>query len=435
MQSMIQTPDSLLDAVVGVLTDKDGEVVVSTWFRNARAVTVKNDKLYISVPTEMERGVLKEKFTGIVSEILKDIDVSGRSLRPEFITEEEALGISQNASGGYSSKYTFENYIVGPSNRYAHAAATAVAQGEGSEYNPLFIYGPPGLGKTHLLFAIAGAVKKRLPSANVVYAKSEELLNELVSAIKTGRSDFREKYRTADFLLVDDVQFFVGKGSLQEEFFNIFNTLHEKGNFIVLTADKPPRDLALVERLVSRFEMGLAVGIDTPELETRMAMVDDKSRAIGLVLSPEIIDYIASNITNNVRELEGAVHKIKARSSLIDCTIDLPMVQEALRDLIKERPGLHPTPQLILSETAIYYSIPEEKILSKDNSQHVSNARQVACYLMKEMTEMSFPAIASFMNRNHSSIIYSTNTVRKKIEDDSYFESEIKEIRQTIENK
>ena len=434
MQSLIQSPDSLLDAVINVLNDTLGEIIVSSWFRNARALIVKDDKLYISVPTTMECGVLKEKFTDNVAEILKDI--SGRNLTPEYMTEAEALSFSRKATVSYSSKYTFDNFIVGPSNRFAHAAATAVSQDEGSDYNPLFIYGPPGLGKTHLLFAIAAAVKKRHPSANVVYVKSEDILNDLVAMIKTGRSDFHDKYRNADFLLVDDVQFFVGKGNLQEEFFHIFNKLHEAGKQIVLTADKPPRDLALVERLVSRFEMGLPVGIDTPELETRMAMVDDKSRAIGLILSPDIVEYIASSITNNVRELEGAIHKIKARSSLIGAKIDLPMVQDALRDLIKERPGLHPTPQLILSETANYYNLTEDKILSKDNSAHVSNARQVACYLMKEMIDMSFPAIGSFMNhRNHSSIIYSTNTVKKKLNEDPFFATEIKEIRQTIENK
>lgn len=433
MQQTMQSPDSLLDAVVSVLSDRLGEIVVSSWFRNARALLVKDDALYISVPTTIECNTLKSRFTDNVAEILKDI--SGRDLRPEYMTEEESIGFSQSQSASYSSKYTFDNFIVGPSNMYAHAAAMAISNDDSTEYNPLFIYGPPGLGKTHLLFSISGAVKKRHPSASVVYVKSEDLLNEFIDAIKTGRNDFHRKYRSADYLLVDDVQFFVGKGSLQEEFFHIFNKLHEEGKQIILTADKPPRDIALAERLVSRFEMGLIVGIDTPELETRMAMVDKKSRAIGLVLQPDIIDYIASSITNNVRELEGAVLSIKARYTLIGSNITLSMVQESLRDLIKERPGLHPTPQLILTETANFYSITEEKILSKDNSSHVSTARQVACYLMKNMIDMSFPAIGSFMNRNHTTIIYAANTVKKKIEEDPAFAADVKEIRQTIENK
>ena len=430
----MQTPDSLLDAVVSELSNRLGDVVVSTWFRSARTVLVKDNVLYIAVPTTVERDTLKLRFTENVAEILKDI--SGKPIRPEYMTEEESLNFSRAHTESYYARYSFENFIVGPSNKFAHAASAAVSEAESSNYNPLFIYGPPGLGKTHLLFAIAGAVKKRHPNANVVYIKTETMINELIAAVRTNLFDeFRAKYRNADFLLVDDVQFLVGKAQLQEEFFNTFNHLHEAGKQIVLTADKPPRDIAIAERLQSRFEMGLLAGIESPDLETRIAMVDEKSRALGIVLKPEIVEYIASSITNNVREIEGAVLKIKAMHNFLGAELNLQMVQTAISDLIKARPGLHPTPKLILSETASYYNVPEEKLLSQDRSKEITAPRQIACYLMKEMIDMSFPAIGSFMGLHHTTVMYGVSTVAKKINEDHAFASEIKELRQSIENK
>ncbi len=430
----MQTPDSLLDAVVSELSSRLGDVVVSAWFRNARAVLVKDNVLYIAVPTTVERDTLKLRFTENAAQILKDI--SGSPIRPEYMTEEESLSFSRANTESYYARYSFENFIVGPSNKFAHAASAAVSEAESSSYNPLFIYGPPGLGKTHLLFAIAGAVKKRHPNANVVYIKTETMINELIAAVRTNLFDeFRAKYRNADFLLVDDVQFLVGKAQLQEEFFNTFNHLHEAGKQIVLTADKPPRDIAIAERLQSRFEMGLIAGIESPDFETRIAMVDEKSRALGIVLKPEIVEYIASSITNNVREIEGAVLKIKAMHNFLGAELNLQMVQSAISDLIKARPGLHPTPKLILSETASYYNVTEEKLLSADRSKEITAPRQVACYLMKEMIDMSFPAIGSFMGLHHTTVMYGVKIIEKRINEDHAFATEIKELRQSIENK
>ena len=435
----MQTPDSLLDAAVQILTEQEGELVVSTFFRNARALAIKDDSLIISVPTEMERNLMREKFTAKVSIILTDI--AGKLMHPHFLSKSEAYDWKRANTTSTFSSYTFKNFIVGASNRFAHAAATAVAEAPFDLscerlYNPLFIHGPSGLGKTHLLYAIANRFMERYPDSSIVYIKSEDFLNDVVAGIKTGLYEFRHKYRSADLFLVDDVQFFGGKEFVQEEFFHTFNSLYEARKQIVVTADRPPKEIAtLTDRIQTRLEMGLLVDVKSPDLETRIALVDEKSRQLGVTLPEKVCEYIADSITNNVRELEGAVKKIVALKTIMGLEITLPVVKEAIADIIKERPGLHPTPQLILDNVSEFYRVPADRILSTSREKDVINARQVACLLLRDMGNMSLIQIGRFLNRDHTTIMNSLEQIQKKMLQYPEIAAGIADLRKNIESK
>ena len=436
---MTQTPDSLLDAAVQVLKEREGDLIASTFFRNARALAIKDDSLVISVPTEIERNMLREKFTAKVSLILTDI--AGKLMHPLFLSRSEAYDWKRQNTASTFSSYTFKNFIVGASNRFAHAAANAVAEAPFDLscerlYNPLFIHGPSGLGKTHLLYAIANRFMERYPDCSIVYIKSEDFLNDVVAGIKTGLYEFRQKYRSADLFLVDDVQFFGGKEFVQEEFFHTFNSLYEARKQIVVTADRPPKEIAtLTDRIQTRLEMGLLVDVKSPDLETRIALVDEKSRLLGVTLPENICEYIANSITNNVRELEGAVKKIVALKTIMGMDITLPVVKGAIADIIKERPGLNPTPELILDNVSEFYRVPVDRILSSSREKDVVFARQVACLLLRDMANLSLPQIGRFLGRDHSTVINSLEQIQKKMLQYSEVAAGIADLRKNIESK
>ena len=303
------TPEVLLDAVLRQLRADMGEVLVDPWFTNAQPVTIQDDLFVVEAASELFRNTLTKRFTDNVSDIISDL--LGRTAKPLYVFGAEADSWKLQSDTSVYSGYTFEKYIVGNSNKFAHAAALAVANNPARLYNPLFIYGGSGLGKTHLLFAIANSLRKKYPSYRIVYIKSEEFMNEMVEAVKTsGFTEFRAKYRQADLLLMDDVQFLSGKDSLQQEFFHTFESLFQANKQIVLTSDRPPKEIAtLSDRLPTRFESGLLADVQSPDLETRMAMVKSKANNLGIDMPQKVVEYIAENITNNVRELEGAVKK------------------------------------------------------------------------------------------------------------------------------
>ena len=310
------TPAELLQNVIHVLEQQFTPIVISTWFGDASAVTVKDGVFILLTTSRMKREMIENRYAQPFCEAVRELTGEDLALRVLCGDEELSLWRAANEDTVYAN-YTFERFIVGNSNKFAHAAAYAVAQNPASAYNPLFIYGQSGLGKTHLLYAIAGYIARTRPAYRIVYVKGDDFTNELIAAIQ--RSDvaaFREKYRMADLLLVDDIQFIAGKISTQEEFFHTFNTLHESGKQIVLTSDRPPKEiLTLEDRLQSRFEWGLLADIQPPDFETRMALVNAKTEMLGAKLPPDVVEYIASSITNNVRQLEGAVKKIFAKHS------------------------------------------------------------------------------------------------------------------------
>ena len=436
---MTQTPDSLLDAAIQVLSETEPEIVITSFFRNTRAMAIKDDSLVISAPSEFERDMLRDKFTAKLSHILTDI--GGKSMHPVFLSGMEAYEWKRKNTASAFSSYTFRNFIVGASNRFAHAAANAVAEAPfdlstDRIYNPLFIHGPSGLGKTHLLYAIANRFMERYPGCSIVYIKSEDFLNDVVAGIKTGLYEFRHKYRSADLFLVDDVQFFGGKEFVQEEFFHTFNSLYEARKQIVVTADRPPKEIAtLTERIQTRLEMGLLVDVKSPDLETRIALVDEKSRQLGVTLPINVREYIASAITNNVRELEGAVKKIAALKTIMGLDITLPVVKDAIADIIKERPGLHPTPQLILDNVSEFFRVPIDRILSTSREKDVVHARQVACLLMRDMANLPLLQIGRELNRDHTTIMNALKQIQDKMLNSPEVAAGIADLRKNIESK
>ena len=335
----------------------------------------------------------------------------------------------------FNPQFSFENFVVGPSNRFAHGAAFAVSSNPGQVYNPLFIYGPPGVGKTHLLYAIANGIRKSNPEANIVYIKGDQFTNELIEAIKGGKNlEFRSKYREADLFLVDDIQFIAGKDSTQEEFFHTFNKLYEEHKQIVLTSDRKPSDmLTLQERLQSRFQWGLIADINPPDYETRMAIIKNKATSLGLDLSDEVCNYIAINVTNNVRQIEGTVKKIMAYRDLNNMPLDLPNISRAIDDMFKNEGNALPTPNLIISQVCKFYSIDESVLRSTLRNKGTTEARQMAIYLVRKLTNLSLPEIGQEFNRDHATVLYSIRKVETGIQSgDETLKNSIRDITSNI---
>ena len=428
------TPSALLDAVIKKLIETKGSLLVDPWIQNMQAIAVQDGQLVAAVANELSRDTLNTHFYDILCDLCTQL--SGTELKPLFLLPDEVEQWRSEHDNSVYSGYTFDRYIVGNNNRFAHAAALAVAKKPASLYNPLFIYGGSGLGKTHLLFAIASYIRRSTPSAKIVYIKSEDFMNELVAAIDTGFAPFREKYRKADLLLVDDVQFLSGKDRMQEEFFNTFETLHQAGKQIVLTCDRPPKEMAGLEtRLVTRFESGLLADIKAPDLETRMALVKSKAILYDVDLSQEVTEVIAENITNNVRELEGAVKKISAIHKLMGIPITRDMAMDAIQDLFTSRPGLRPTPQLILDEVARFYGLPAERIKSKGRTKDVVLPRQITYYLIRELVpDKSLPEIGAFMGQHHTTVLYGINSLTDQLAEDESLRAVVNDLKKTIQN-
>ncbi|MCQ2486220.1 MAG: chromosomal replication initiator protein DnaA, partial [Clostridia bacterium] len=330
--------------------------------------------------------------------------------------------------------YTFDRFIVGNSNKFAHAAAVAVSEKPGSAYNPLFIYGNSGLGKTHLLLAIGQALRERDPGVNIAYIKGDEFTNQLIKSIKDGTGeDFRLKYRNVDLFLVDDIQFIAGKDSTQEEFFHTFNNIYEAGHQIVITSDRPPLEMSLLDdRLRTRFEGGLMADIQPPDMETRMVIIRNKAAQFGLVLDDDAVTYIAETITSNVRQIEGVVKRLTAYKEILDSTIDTVAVKRAIKDVIRIGTFI-PSPQLIIKETARYYSLSEEDLRGQNRSKNTAIARQISMYLIRTLTNLSLKEIgAEYEARNHSTVLASIKKIEDLIKTDPNIASTVRDITSNI---
>ncbi|MBP0976633.1 MAG: chromosomal replication initiator protein DnaA [Oscillospiraceae bacterium] len=344
---------------------------------------------------------------------------------------------------GAEYDYTFDTFIVGSSNQFAYAACTAVAKGNsdnnGRTYNPLFIYGPSGLGKTHLLTAISNEMKSRKPDINIIYVTGETFSNELIEAIKMKKetTTFHEKYRKADVLLVDDVQFIAGKESTQEEFFHTFNELHKDGRQIVLTSDKPPKDIKTLEdRIRNRFEWGLIADISTPDFETRIAIIRRKAELLDLNLPDEVSEFIANRLKTNIRQLEGAVKKLKALKHLAGSPPTIAMAQSVIRDILNDDQPIPITVEKIIGEVANVYGVTPDDIRSQKRSSQISNARKVAIYVVREITQMSLVSIGTeFGGRDHSTIVYAINSVEHNLKTDSSLREMVDDIIKNIRDK
>ena len=423
--------------ILSYMEESLGAITVSTWFDDAEVVELTEDQLILYSPSDFRREIITRRCTGYIQDALKEIFKSNAKL---IVFGDEELKAFRNkgkkaSSMDFNPQFSFENFVVGGSNRFAHSAAQAVAKRPGTVYNPLFIYGPPGVGKTHLLYAIANGIRKEQPDANIVYIKGDQFTIELIEAINSGKNiEFRSKYREADLFLIDDIQFIAGKEATQEEFFHTFNKLYEEHKQIVMTSDRKPSDMVTLEdRLRSRFESGLLADIQPPDYETRMAIVKSKCKTLGIPLDDDICNYIAINVTNNVRQLEGTVKKILAYRDLNDMPLDLANISRAIDDMFKVEGNALPTPSLIISQVCKFYSIEEQVLRGANKSKGTAEARQMAMYLVRKLTNLSLPDIGREFARDHSTALYAIRKVEVALKrGDETLQNNIRDITANI---
>ena len=433
------------------------DVSFNTWLKPLTVSEVNNDKLYILVPLEkMARDFIEKKYmlpikVAVVNQTGKDYDI-------EFILPEQekkikssyhtatAQTVSDNISDSLNlnPNYTFDTFVVGNNNRMAQAASLAVAENPGEVYNPLFLYGGVGLGKTHLMHSIAHFIHSNRPDAKILYVSSETFTNELIDAIRNGKnnnggntaalSKFREKYRNIDVLLIDDIQFIIGKESTQEEFFHTFNELRDARKQIVISSDKPPKDMeTLEERIRSRFEWGLTADIGSPDYETRMAILKRKAEMDNFELDDEIFSYIANNIKSNIRELEGALNKLMAFSNLVQMPITMDLAVKELQNVISPDKPNEITPQLVLDVVCEHFQVSLDQLKSKSRSSNIARPRQIAMYLCKNMTDISLDGMGELLGgRDHSTVIHGVNKITEEYENTEATRSLIDTIKKKI---
>lgn len=408
---------------------------LATWFDDCRAIDIGDNVLVLYTPSTFKKDVIEGRFLGAVKSALREIFSGEFDVR--ILSDKELDSYSLQPPPGTAAaeeEYTFENFIVGNSNKFAHAAAMAVANGERA-FNPLFIYGDSGLGKTHLLHAIRHAVQKKFPSYKIVYVKGDDFTNELIMALQVGKNvEFREKYRSADLFLMDDIQFIAGKIQTQEEFFHTFNTLYEANRQIVFTSDRPPSEMTRLEdRLKTRFESGLLADIQPPDYETRVAIIRNKARHLGLVLPDDVCHYIAENMTSNVRQLEGAVKKIMAYRDLMNGSITVSNVAKAIKDMFKEKTEFTPSADFIIDETAKFYNLTSEDLTGQRRTRNTALARQIAMYLIRKLTNLSLKDIGDlFGGRDHTTVLNAIRRIEDSLKSSEQFAQTVKDITANI---
>lgn len=433
----MNSAEKIWEMAMPILAETLTPTAISSWFASTQPISFHNDVLTLFTQNSLTKDMLEMKFSKNIKDAffeLLNCEIELVITTEQAVAETEAALQQQTQSG---EVYTFEEFIVGSSNTFAHAAAKAVAQNPVLTYNPLFIYGPSGLGKTHLLKAIASSITKSDKSTRAIYIKGEDFTNEFVSAIQKGEGqEFREKYRMADLLLVDDIQFIAGKERTQEEFFHTFNTLHELGKQIVLTSDRPPKEIYILEdRLKTRFENGLIADIQPPDYETRLAIMRAKTDRYGITIPSEISDYIARTIVSNVRQLEGTVKKMFALHDLMGKPITMELAEEAIKDVFSESPGLNPTPDLIIKEVAKYYSISKDKLSAANRSQEVVLPRQIGMYLVRQLTNYSLPEIGKVFSKDHTTVLHSIKKIETLLLESNDMKGIIENLKKNIRNQ
>ena len=428
--------NSLMDIwneIKRILSSQLTPTAINTWFTDCEPVELEDCRLVIRTPTEFKKKIISERFSPIITKILSDLFACDFDLLILVGDEEYEKDPSPDDPLPEMAGYTFDNFIVGNSNKFAHAAAISVAENPGKNYNPLFIYGNSGLGKTHLLWAIGHSIHDRFPEKKISYIKGDDFTNDMVKSIKEGKTEeFRNKHRNVDLFLVDDIQFIAGKQSTQIEFFHTFNYIYEAGHQIVITSDRPPMEMSLLDdRLRTRFEGGLMADIAPPDLETRMAIARNKATRLGLILPDDIIEYIASSITANVRQLEGVIKRLTAYKEILNSEITRSSVDRAIDDVTKKGTDI-PKPDNIIRETAKYYSLKPEDLKGNNRSKNTAMARQIAMYLMRQLTNLSLNDIGKELGRNHTTALSSIRKIEDLMRSDPNMTGIIRDITSNI---
>ena len=445
MEKVINKWDQILNTVKK--EHEISDISFDTWMRPLEVYALEENTLYILAPFEqMALTYIQKKYYLPLKVAIGEI--MGEEYDIQFILPEHARSLNikkpakkvaslNGANSNLNPNYTFETFVVGNNNRFAQSASLAVAESPGETYNPLYIYGGPGLGKTHLMHSIGHFILDQNPNSKVIYVTSEQFTNEVIESIRNGNASsmtkFRDKYRTVDVLMIDDIQFIIGKESTQEEFFHTFNALQTQGKQIILTSDKPPKEMeTLEERIRSRFEWGLMADIGIPDYETRMAILRKKAESDNFDIDDEILNYIANNIKSNVRELEGALNKLLAYNVLCNETITMDIAQQELQNIITPDKPREITPQLIIEVVTEHFNISMDQMISRSRSSDIAKPRQIAMFLCKTMTDSSLDVIGSFLGgRDHSTIIHGI----KKISDEYEANENTRTLIDTIKKK
>ncbi|MDO4535370.1 MAG: chromosomal replication initiator protein DnaA [Clostridium perfringens] len=440
---------NLWEQALNIVKGEMSEISFNTWIKSCEPISLSDNLLKLRVPNDFTKGILDKRYKSFLIKGLKI--VTSKNYDIEFLleadleklstieeTKEKKLPSNKNSiiindemSTSLNPKYTFQSFVIGNSNRFAHAASLAVAESPAKAYNPLFIYGGVGLGKTHLMHAIGHYILEQNPKAKVVYVSSEKFTNELINAIKDDKNEeFRNKYRKVDVLLIDDIQFIAGKERTQEEFFHTFNALHEDCKQIILSSDRPPKEIhTLEDRLRSRFEWGLIADIQPPDFETRMAILKKKADVEGLNVANDVMVYIATKIKSNIRELEGALIRIVAYSSLTTKAISVDLASEALKDIISNKEELPIDTKIIQESVANYFNLRVEDLKSQRRTRNIAYPRQIAMYLSRKLTDMSLPKIGEeFGGRDHTTVIHAYEKISENLKTDEVLQTTINDI-------
>lgn len=444
---MVSNLNNIWNEVLDLIRVELTEVSFNTWLKTIEPLTMSEDRIILAAPNEFTKGILESRYINLIKNAI--IQITDKEYEVQFIIPGEELNINigqsvqennndLNQRSQLNPKYTFDTFVIGNSNRFAHAAALAVAEAPAQAYNPLFIYGGVGLGKTHLMHAIGHFILNQSPKSKVVYVSSEKFTNELINSIRDDRNnEFRNKYRNVDVLLIDDIQFIAGKESTQEEFFHTFNALHEANKQIIISSDRPPKEIPTLEdRLRSRFEWGLISDIQPPDLETRIAILKKKAEMENINISNEVMHYIASKIRSNIRELEGALIRIVAYSSLTNKEITVELAEEALKDIISNNAPRKITVELIKDVVAKEFDVKIEDFDSKKRTRAIAYPRQIAMYLTRELTDLSLPKIGDeFGGRDHTTVIHAYDKISNDMANDEEFKKRIDKLIQNIKGE
>lgn len=445
--------NNIWEQTLNIIKGEMSEVSFNTWIKSCEPISINDDTLKLSVPNDFTKDILEQRYKSLLVQALKIVSSKKYNidflLHSEFTVDEtpdikkednkpSAVTVNDEMSATLNPKYTFDSFVIGNSNRFAHAASLAVAESPAKAYNPLFIYGGVGLGKTHLMHAIGHYILQGNPKAKVVYVSSEKFTNELINAIKDDNNEeFRNKYRKVDVLLIDDIQFIAGKERTQEEFFHTFNTLHDANKQIILSSDRPPKEIPTLEdRLRSRFEWGLIADIQAPDFETRMAILKKKADVENLSVANEVMVYIATKIKSNIRELEGALIRIVAYSSLTNREITVDLASEALKDIISNKQGVHITIDTIQDAVSSYFNLRVEDLKSQRRTRNVAYPRQIAMYLSRKLTDMSLPKIGEeFGGRDHTTVIHAYEKISASLKTDEVLQNTVNDITKKLTQK
>ena len=446
--------NELLNQAKELLKNEMTNISFTTWIKTLEIGNIYDNKIELITSNAMQTDAIKSRYYDLIIntfnfltnkswqlEIIDSSDASSQSNVQEALDNsfDSLTSSPEYSKTSLNPKYTFDTFVVGNNNRFAHAAALAVAEAPASMYNPLFIYGGVGLGKTHLMQAIGNEILKRDSSKKVLYVTSEAFTNELVNAIKDANYKnelFRNKYRNIDILLIDDIQFFAGKNTAQEEFLHTFNTLHQNGKQIILSSDKPPRDIALLEdRLKSRFEWGLIADISMPDYEMRLAILRNKTQLEGILIDDDILSLIATRIDSNIRELEGVLNKILAYTSLTHSPITIEVVEKAINDVTLQKENII-SADYIQDVVSNYFKIDKRDMVSSKKSNDIAYPRQIAMYLCRTVGQMSFPRIGNdFGGRDHTTVMHAYKKIEKEIKENTNTKLIVESVKTIITNK